>query len=284
MTSIGDAFGLPFKDPNWASKLLPQGLIVAVPTAILLSGVYLVVTSVAGAFSGGGSGFDLAAVSGSGILLLLIGLLATIPASIATTGWMLTTADNYRAGRWELAPAGFHFGRGIGLWGALVMWGIVLEVLGLIPILGILIKLVGWLGFLFLYPSIIVSVQEGGFAAGVNPSTVFARATANPANSVIAGLILLVAGIISVAGFFCFLIPSIFTVPYSYAIMAGVALWFSLQSSASAPGFGGPQQYQPYQPPPPFNPPSAPYQPSEPFQPPPAGTPYQMPPPPPAYQ
>ena len=67
MTSAGDGFSWPFQDPQWASKILVQGLITLIP----------------------------------------------IVGWIATTGWLVLTIDNYRTGRRELPPYGFHLERGI---------------------------------------------------------------------------------------------------------------------------------------------------------------------------
>src|SRR5436309_7883158 len=79
MTSAGDGFSWPFQDPQWASKILVQGLITIIP----------------------------------------------IVGWIATAGWLVMTIDNYRAGRRELPPAGFHLERGIALFIVYLVYGIV---------------------------------------------------------------------------------------------------------------------------------------------------------------
>src|ERR1700694_3940136 len=84
VNSVGDAFAFPFRDPNWAGKIVVQALILIIP---------------------------------------IVGL-------IATAGWMLMTFDNLRAGRQELAPAGFHLSRGIGLFGAWFLYAFVLAIPG----------------------------------------------------------------------------------------------------------------------------------------------------------
>ena len=57
-------------------------------------------------------------------------LIIPIVGLIATAGWMLMTFDNLRAGRQELAPAGFHLSRGIGLFGAWFIYAFVLSLPG----------------------------------------------------------------------------------------------------------------------------------------------------------
>src|ERR1700674_2724492 len=84
VNSVGDAFAFPFRDPDWAGKIVVQALILIIP---------------------------------------IVGL-------IATAGWMLMTFDNLRAGRQELAPAGFHLSRGIGLFGAWLIYAVVLSIPG----------------------------------------------------------------------------------------------------------------------------------------------------------
>ena len=58
------------------------------------------------------------------------GLIFIIPiiGQIAGLGWLMITFDNFRAERYELAPAGFHLGRGISLFGVYFIYGLVLEV------------------------------------------------------------------------------------------------------------------------------------------------------------
>src|ERR1700694_5560575 len=57
-------------------------------------------------------------------------LIIPIVGLIAAAGWMLMTFDNIRAGRQELAPAGFHLSRGIGLFGAWFIYALVLAIPG----------------------------------------------------------------------------------------------------------------------------------------------------------
>ena len=64
--------------------------------------------------------------------ILVQGLILIIPivGLIATAGWLLMTFDNLRAGRRELAPAGFHLSRGLGLFGVWFLYSLVLSLPG----------------------------------------------------------------------------------------------------------------------------------------------------------
>src|ERR1700704_3530871 len=62
--------------------------------------------------------------------IVVQGLILIIPVVgwIATAGWLMLTYDNLRAGRPELAPAGFHLERGIGIFGVVFIYGIVINI------------------------------------------------------------------------------------------------------------------------------------------------------------
>src|SRR6266851_6645389 len=55
-------------------------------------------------------------------------LIIPIVGLIALAGWMLMTLDNLRAGRQELAPAGFHLNRGISLFGVWFLYALILSI------------------------------------------------------------------------------------------------------------------------------------------------------------
>jgi Protein of unknown function (DUF4013) len=207
VNSVGDAFGFPFRDPAWAGKIAVQALILIIP---------------------------------------IVGL-------IATAGWMLITFDNLRAGRQELAPAGFHLSRGVGLFGVWFIYSFVLSLPGGIlngmgsglstnhsysaagfSGLGSLLSLAGQLIFCFLLPSLIVMTYHHGFAGGMDVEGVWRLATGHVNTSVMAGLIMFVAGIIGVLGIVACCIGIFFTGAYAAAVMTGVASWFERQRALPA--------------------------------------------------
>jgi hypothetical protein len=210
MNSVGDAFGFPFRDPGWVGKIVVQGLILIIP---------------------------------------IVGL-------IATAGWMLMTFDNLRAGRQELAPPGFHLSRGIGLFGAWLIYAVVLSIPGGIlngigaginnsnhmyyggPFsgLGSLLSFAAQLLLYFLLPSIIVMTYHHGFSGGMDIQGVWRLATSNTNNSVIAGLMMFVAGIVGLLGIVACCIGVFFTGAYAAMVMTGVAAWFERTQAPSTSG------------------------------------------------
>lgn len=205
MNNAIDAFGFPFRDPGWLGKILIQGLILIIP---------------------------------------IVGL-------IAAAGWMLMTFDNLRAGRQELAPAGFHLSRGIGLFGAWLIYAVVLAIPGAIlngigsgmdanggyhggPFVGFgsLLNFAAQLLLYFLLPSIIVMTYHHGFSGGLNVQGVWQLATSNLNNSIIAGLMMFLAGIVAALGIIACCIGVLFTGAYAAAVMTGVASWFERAQAA----------------------------------------------------
>jgi len=202
-----DAFGFPFRDPGWVGKVVIQALILIIP---------------------------------------IVGL-------IATAGWMLMTFDNLRAGRQELAPAGFHLSRGIGLFGAWLIYWVVLAIPGAIlngigsgmdargsyyggPFVGLgsLIDFAAQLFLYFLLPSIIVMTYHHGFSGGLDVAGVWRLATSNMNNSIIAGLMMFLAGIVAALGIIACCIGVFFTGAYAAAVMTGVASWFERAQAVPA--------------------------------------------------
>lgn len=207
MNSLGDSFGFPFRDPRWVEKVLIQGLILIIP---------------------------------------IVGV-------IALAGWMLMTYDNLRAGRQELAPAGFHLSRGIGLFGAWLIYSFVLSLPGDVlsglgsgmnanhPLTGAPVSALGsLLGFAaqlllyFLLPSIIVMTYHRGFSGGMDVDGVWRLATSNLNHSVMAGLIMFVAGILAAVGIIACCVGVFFTGAYAALVMTGAASWFERQQALPA--------------------------------------------------
>jgi len=133
--------------------------------------------------------------------MIVQGLIYIIPIVgwIAIYGWLLMTIDNYRAGRRELAPAGFHLARGIALFVVYLVYAVIIEipggiVLGLaagnhssgLAAIGYAIDSLAALFILFLLPSIILSTYRSGFAGGFDVAAVWATATRDPGTTVIA--------------------------------------------------------------------------------------------------
>ena len=192
--------------------------------------------------------------------MVVQGLIFIIPIVgwIALAGWLVLTIDNYRAGRRELPPAGFHLERGIALFVVLLAYGIVIAIPitvlytvggaghnGAVSALAGLINLALTLLFAFIAPSLILHTYRGGFNGGFDVNAVWETATANTSNTVIAGLLVYVARLVGGIGFLLCCVGALFTIPYSTAITAGIVTWYESTLSGSGP------LAQPAPPPPP---------------------------------
>src|SRR5260370_13071651 len=139
--------------------------------------------------------------------MLLQGLIALIPIVgwIAMAGWLMMAFENIRAGKNELAPAGFPLERGIAIFGVFVIYGVILQSPGWVlgsaggiasghsnsafnpgsPLIA-LGYLWGFLASLFLsylVPSLIVHTYHHGFSGGMNVAGVWRLSRQNVGNS-----------------------------------------------------------------------------------------------------
>lgn len=189
--------------------------------------------------------------------IVVQGLILIIPIIgwIATAGWLMLNYENLKAGRQELAPAGFHLARGIGIFGVILIYAIVIDIPAWVldgiggaassqssyagapfTALGSLWSFLAQLFLYFLTPSLIVLVSRGGFSGGLDVSRVWALATSQMNNSIVGGLIIFVANIIGALGIIACCIGVFFTVTYAAAVQAGVAAWFDrMQTAPAAP-------------------------------------------------
>jgi hypothetical protein len=184
--------------------------------------------------------------------VIVQGLIGVIPIVgwIALAGWMMITIDNYRAGRRELAPAGFHLGRGGPIFVVALVYSIVLAVPGStltgvgnsahatgLVALGDLMNFALRLLLSFLAPALIVQTYQRGLAGGFDVRGVWEMTTGNMNNSLVAGLVIVAANFIGGAGVILCCVGLIFSVPYALAITAGTAVWYEqvLGGPRSAP-------------------------------------------------
>jgi hypothetical protein len=205
MDRIGDAFVWPFRDPDWLGKVAIMGLILLIPIVGGINGL----------------------------------------------GWMLATLDRLRTGEQRLPPANFDYlGRGFQLFLVYLVYYLALAVLALlfytpsILILsfqgnhnanvflvgvGIALLLVtlsvvtlGALVLTFAMPAVVLAVDRGGIAAGLNVGWVVRRMRASLINTLIAGLMLIAAGLIGQLGSVACFIGVVFTSAYALAMQAWI--------------------------------------------------------------
>ena len=194
--------------------------------------------------------------------LIIIGLIGIIPIAgwMNVLGWTLASLGNLRAGRAELAPANFsHLGRGARLFLVTLVYGILAGLLAavfyvpgfllafmskgdgaaaglglLLTSVGGLVGFVGSLGVAWLQPIVYLRTDAGGIGAGLDFPAVLAELSAQPFKTLLAALLMYVGGLIGSLGFLVCLIGALFTVPYGYAMVAGVLRIYEQQMTLTA--------------------------------------------------
>ena len=205
MDRIGDAFVWPFRDPDWLGKIAIMGLILLIPIVGGINGL----------------------------------------------GWMLATLDRLRAGEQKLPPANFDYlGKGVPLFVVYLIYYLALALLGLLfytPAililsfqgqhnpnvflvgLGIVLLLLalsvvtlGALALTFAMPAIVLEFDRGGIAAGLHVGQIVTRMRASLINTLIAGLMLIAAGLVGQLGSIACFIGVVFTSAYALAMQAWI--------------------------------------------------------------
>jgi hypothetical protein len=215
---ITDAFAWPFRDPQWVAKIAVMGLIMLIPIA----------------------------------------------GPITNLGWMLAAIDRLRAGEDRLPPANFDgFGRGVLLFVVLLLYYLALGGIAAIvyvpsvllfaqegardsanPFLVSLavvlssiafgILTLGSLVVTFATPAVILAVDRGGVAAGLRIGDIVRQLRVSPANTVVAGLMLIAASLIAQIGAVACVVGVVFTAAYAFAIQAWIVRSFELGLNAPA--------------------------------------------------
>lgn len=205
MERIADAFAWPFRDPEWLGKVVVMGLILLIPIVGPINGL----------------------------------------------GWMLGALDKLRAGEERLPDSNFeHLVRGFRLTLVFVVYYVaVLLIAGAVYVpavlilaaqgrdtpnpalasLGLGLLLVAYsfvtLASLVLTvatPAIVLAFDKSGIAGGLNVNRVAKMASASLVNTLIAGLMLIAAGIVGGLGFIVCLVGIYFTSAYALAMQAWI--------------------------------------------------------------
>lgn len=205
MSRIGDAFVWAFRDPDWLAKVAIMGLILLIPIVGGINGL----------------------------------------------GWMLTAVDRLRAGEERLPPANLDYiGRGFQLFVVYLVYYLALAVIalalylpailvlsaeghgqaneafvvvGLVLLAGALaVVTLGGLALTFAMPAIVLAVDRGGISAGLHLAAIVERARGSLTNTLIAGLMLIAAGLLGQLGSVACFIGVVFTSAYALAVQAWV--------------------------------------------------------------
>ena len=211
MERIADAFVWPLRDREWVARILLMGLVLIIPVAGAINGL----------------------------------------------GWMLATLDRLRAGEERLAPVDFaHFGRGLGLFAVYLVYYLAVAVVAaalyapaivilasqghdgasaLLVALGVGLSVVSYsfvtlatLVLAFATPSIVLAYDYGGVAGGLDVRRVARLAFASPANTLIAGLMLIAAGIVGGLGIIVCFVGVFVTQAYELSMQAWIIHSFEL--------------------------------------------------------
>ena len=102
----------------------------------------------------------------------------------------------------------------------------------LLNLLAFGVTTVGSLALTFATPAIVLATDRGGIRGGLAVREIVRRSRANPTNTLIAGLMLIAAGLISSLGLIVCFIGVLFTTAYALAVQAWVYRSFELGSYA----------------------------------------------------
>jgi hypothetical protein len=180
-----------------------------------------------------------------GLLWFVLSLsIVGIPlAGIGLAGWMLTAADNLRAGRPELPRPGLYLRRGYRLFLVQLTYLLVLLAVAAIPLVGGLelggigggllavfgesLLTLGSTALVAMTPALVQLTESGGVIAALRVDRLIAVQAANPRRSVGSGLMsLLCLDIISPIGLLACGFGLAVTTTYGYAVLAAAVVAF----------------------------------------------------------
>jgi hypothetical protein len=195
-----------------------------------------------------------------------MGLITLIPivGTINLYGWMMTCVDNFRAGRAELPPAGFYLSRGWRLFVVHLVYGLVPAVIFTVlflllfvgaaassssssgggaaaGLLSLLIVLLYGLLFLVVFilqglvPLLGLATDRYGIGGALNPMLIVGWVQARTGPTLIAMLLGIAAQFIAQIGVYLCFVGIFVTLPFGYAMLAGVIRNLELDLTAPAP-------------------------------------------------
>jgi hypothetical protein len=212
---ITEAFVWPFRDPEWAVKLLIIALITLIPIVGAINAIGWMLATIdrlrAGDEKLAPANFS---YLGRGIRVFVVQLVYTLV--VICVGLILYVPGVVIAS---------HQGHGTGNAGLIAVAILLnLAAFGLITI--------GSLAYTFLLPAMVLTTDRGGIGAGLNIGQVFKRSRANPINTLIAGLMLIAASFIGGLGAIACGIGAFFTAAFALAMQAWIIRSFEIGTTS----------------------------------------------------
>ena len=202
MNELSDSIAWPSRDPEWATKVLLNGLILFIPIVGIIAVMGWMLTALDN-LRAGRQQLPPASLSyiGRGANLFLVYLIYGLVLG-AVFGVLI----------------GLGVGLSVGLSGSPVASaaGLLLTLLsyGLVLLAGLALGVI--------FPAIIIATERGGIGGGLNLPAVIQIVSADFEESLRVGLFALVSYLIGGIGAIACLIGQNFTTPYGYAVLAGV--------------------------------------------------------------
>jgi uncharacterized protein DUF4013 len=205
MERVGDAFVWPFRDPEWAPKLLIIALTLVIPIVGGINGIGWMLASLdrlrAGEHTMAPANLT---YIGRGLRLFVVQLVYGLAVSaLALLIYLPAVLLAVRQGQGEAN-------------GGLIVLALFLNVLAF----GV--ATLGALGVTFASPAFVLATDRGGIAGGLNVREVLRRSRANLTNTLIAGLMLIAASFVSSLGSIVCIVGIFLTAAYGLAMQAWI--------------------------------------------------------------
>ena len=219
--NVGNAFSLPFKDPNWFTTFLVIGLCSLIPIigSINLDGWMLATLD---NYRQGRPELAPAGLQylGRGMNLFLVQLLyGVVIAVIFIVPFFLlgglAAATSGSSSNGTSAAGSAVFGAGILIWD-----------------LGIFVFSFFYYAF---FPAIVIQTERGGIGGGLNIGAVYRMVSAGWGKAILSALLIYVASMLGGLGIIACCVGIIVTFPYTYAVMAGVIRYYEASFETGAP-------------------------------------------------
>ena len=205
MERVGDAFVWPFRDPEWAPKLLIIALTLVIPIVGGINGLGWMLASL-DRLRAGENTMAPANLSyiGRGLRLFVVQLVYGLAVSaLALLIYLPAVLLAVRQGQGEAN-------------GGLIVLALFLNVLAF----GV--ATIGALAVTFTSPAFVLATDRGGIAGGLNVREVLRRSRANLTTTLIAGLMLIAASFVSSLGSIVCIVGIFLTAAYGLAMQAWI--------------------------------------------------------------